>query len=172
MSPLNIAILVAMTVFAVYRQSTRTEVVGATRFKLALIYAAVGLVVGGFHQPESGRAWAILVVSLLASVAVGTARGRLTALTLEQGRVYSRGTPLTIGLFVALVAAKFALGTYEYLHGISSHGGFGEVMLMIAVMVAFQAELIWRRARALLERAPLDPGATDAGLATAAPVRS
>jgi hypothetical protein len=32
---------------------------------------------------------------------------------------------------------------------ISDDGGFGEVLIMIAIMVAFQAELIWRRARTL-----------------------
>lgn len=172
MSPMNIAVLVAMTVFAVYRQSIRSEVVGASRFKLALIYAAVGLAVGGFHLPESSAAWASLAIGLLASVAVGTARGKLTTLTIEEDRVYSRGTPLTIGLFVALVVSKFALGTYEYLHGISSHGGFGEVMLMIAVMVAFQAELIWRRACALRERTALGAVAPQPGRAPPAAVRS
>lgn len=149
MSPLAIAVLVALTIYAVYRQSIRYEVVGASRFKLALIYAAVGLAVGGFHQPESDTAWVMLAVGVALSMIIGVARGRLTTLTLDQDRVYAQGTALTIGLFVALVATKFALGTYEVLHGISSHGGFGEAMLMIAVMVAFQAELIWRRALAL-----------------------
>jgi len=152
MSPFAIAVLVALTVFAVYRQSIQTEVVGSTRFKLALIYAIVGIVIGGFHQPESEIGWVVLVGSLLASVAVGVARGRLTTLTLKNGRIYSRGTALTIGLFVGLVACKFALGAYQYVHGINSHGGFGEVLVMIAVMVAFQAELIWRRACALRAR--------------------
>ena len=133
MSPLAIAILVGLTIYAVYRQSIRHEVVGSSRFKLALIYAAVGLGVGGFHQPEGGIAWAMLIGSLLLSVVVGVARGRLTTLTLEQRHVFSQGTPLTIGLFVALVVLKFALGAYQYMNGISSHGGFGEVMLMIAL---------------------------------------
>lgn len=51
-----------------------------------------------------------------------------------------------IGLFAALAAVKFAVGAYLYLRGVSSHGGFGEVTLMIAAMVAFQAELVRRRA--------------------------
>lgn len=156
MSPAAIAVLVAMTIYAVYRQSIHVEVVGATRFKLALIYAAVGVAVGGFHPPEGSVAWAMLAASVLLSVAVGLARGRLTLLTVEQGRVWSRGTPLTIGLFIGLVVSKFALGAYQVVHGISSHGGFGEVMLMIAVMVAFQAELIWRRACALRARSAAD----------------
>jgi hypothetical protein len=64
-------------------------------------------------------------------------------------KVYSQGTALTVGLFLGMVVAKFGLGTYAYFAHISDDGGFGEVLIMIAVMVAFQAELMWRRARPL-----------------------
>jgi hypothetical protein len=37
---------------------------------------------------------------------------------------------------------------------VSDHGGFGEVLIMIGIMVGIQAELVWRRAQAL-------PAATD-----------
>jgi len=40
---------------------------------------------------------------------------------------------------VLLVLAKFAIGTVAYVVGISDGGGFGEILLMIALMVAFQA---------------------------------
>ena len=59
------------------------------------------------------------------------------------------GHPLTIGLFLGLVAAKFAIGTACYFLHISDDGGFGEILVMIAVMIAFQAETIWRRAQVL-----------------------
>jgi len=65
----------------------------------------------------------------------------------------SKGTPLTIGLFLGLVAAKFAIGTACYFLHISDDGGFGEVLVMIAIMIAFQAEIVWRRAQALGARA-------------------
>jgi hypothetical protein len=83
-------------------------------------------------------------------VVVGLARGRLTQVWRDDdGRVLAQGTPTTIALFVGLIAAKFALDTAAYFLHISDDGGFGEVLIMISVMVAFQAELIWRRARAL-----------------------
>jgi len=56
--------------------------------------------------------------------------------------VYSQGTALTISLFLGLVAAKFAIGTAAYFLHISDDGGFGEVLIMIAIMVAFQAQII------------------------------
>jgi len=153
MTPVQLLILMGMTVFAVYRQTVRSEIIGHTRFKLALVYAAVGLIVGGFYLPPDAGGWAALAVSLIASVLIGVARGRLTRLTLRpEGSVWSQGTPVTIGLFLLLVAAKYAWGAWEYFHNSHPDGGFGEVLLMIAAMVAMQAEIVWRRARALGRR--------------------
>ena len=58
------------------------------------------------------------------------------------------------------MASRFALGTVAYLTHAGDEGGFGEIMLRIAVMVAFQAELIWRRALPLGARA--SSGASEA----------
>ncbi len=153
MSPLAILALLALVGYAIYQQTQRHEITGAGRFKLAIIYAAVGLVIGGFSRPDTPAEWGLLAASLALSVVVGLARGRLTRMWVEDrpdGRhVVAQGTAVTIGLFLALVAAKFALGTWAYFAHVSDDGGFGEVMFMIAVMVAFQAELVWRRARAM-----------------------
>jgi len=146
MTPAQILILLAMTIYAVYRQSIRHEVVGSRRFKLAIIYLAVGLAVGGYYLPPDALSWGLLVGSLLASALIGVLRGRWTRLWREpDGRVFSQGTPLTVGLFLLLVGAKFALGTWQYLHQDHPHGGFGEVLILIGVMVALQAEVVWRR---------------------------
>ncbi|MCD2188225.1 hypothetical protein [Actinomycetospora soli] len=142
-------IIVAMIAYAIYKQTQRHEIVGSSRFKLAIIYGIVGIAIGGYHAPTSGLAWTFLGASILLSVVVGLARGRLTRVWPEGGRVYAQGTALTIGLFLGMVVLKFALGTLAYFAGISDDGGIGEVLLMIAVMVAFQAELVWRRAQPL-----------------------
>lgn len=160
MSLTEIALLVALTGYAIYRQSQRHEVVGATRFKLAIIYAVVGLIVGGLHAPTTVGAALLLVGSLALSAGVGVARGRLTRVWAQDGRVYAQGTPVTIALFVGLVVVKFAIGTAAYFLQVSDNGGFGEVLLMIALMVAFQAELVWRRARALGARTSSSAPAT------------
>jgi hypothetical protein len=98
MSPLAIVALLALTGYAIYRQSQKHEVVGSGRFTLAIIYAVVGLAVGGFSRPDTWGEVLVLVLSLALSVVVGLARGRLSRLWLEDGRVWSQGTPLTIGL--------------------------------------------------------------------------
>lgn len=133
-----------------YRQSVRHEVSARARFKLAIIYAIVGIAAGGFYVPPDALSWITLALSLLASVVVGVARGRLTRLYREpDGRIYSQGTPLTIGLFLLLVGGKFALGAWLYFQQAHPHGGFGEILLMIAAMVAMQAQIVWHRAQAL-----------------------
>lgn len=150
MSPIELVAIVALVGYAIYKQTRRHEVVGARRFKLALIYGVVGLVVGGLHVPDQPAEWLLLSSSLVLSVVVGIARGRLTRLWSEaDGRVYAQGTAVTVSLFVGMVTVKFGLGVWAYFAQVSDHGGFGEVLLMIALMVAFQAQLVWTRARAL-----------------------
>ena len=149
MSPVEIVALLALMGYAVYRQTREQEVIGASRFKMAIVYAVAGVVVGGFSRPHTLAEVLLLVGGVALSVIVGLARGRLTLLWARDGRVFSRGTPLTIGLFLGLVAVKFAVGTACYFLNISDDGGFGEILVMIAIMIAFQAELIWRRAQAL-----------------------
>jgi hypothetical protein len=151
MTPIQILVLAALCVFAVYRQSRRSEVIGVSRFRPALIYAVVGVVAGGFSVPASLTSWVLLCGGFALSAIIGVARGMLSGVWLEaDGKVYSRGTALTIALFILLVGTKFALGALEYVeHVRPSGGGFGEVMLVIALMLALQAEIIWRRATAL-----------------------
>jgi hypothetical protein len=173
MSPLEILAVLALVGFAVYKQTKKQVVTGAGRFKLAITYAVVGLLVGGFAWPDGGWGWALLAIGLALSATVGYARGRLTPMWTETGdetdtegrgdadqdgpRVVSRGTALTIGLFLGLVAVKFALGVLAYFTGISDGGGIGEVLFMIAIMIGFQAEVMWRRAKTLLPTPTLTP---------------
>jgi uncharacterized membrane protein YfcA len=117
-SIVEILILVAMVGYAIYRQTQQHEVVGSSRFKLAIIYAVIGLVVGGFSRPDTAAEWVLLVASLVLSVVVGLARGKLTRVWADDAagehRVYSRGTAVTVALFLGMVVAKFGLGTYAY----------------------------------------------------------
>jgi hypothetical protein len=150
MSITEIAIILAMVGYAVYKQTQVGEVRGAGRFKLAIIYAIVGICVGGFAMPHTVAAVSLLALGLALSVVVGLARGRLTRMWVENGKVMRQGTALTVALFLGLIVAKFGIGTYEYLAGVRDTGGFGEVMVMIAIMVAVQAELVFRRAQAMV----------------------
>ena len=149
MDPVELILILALVVYSIYRQSQKHEVVGSSRFKLAIIYAIIGILVGGFRPPIGFWPILVLLISLALSVVVGWLRGKYAKLWVENGRVYSRGTPLTIGLFIGLVVMKFVIGTIVYLRQIHEDAGMGEIMVMIAIMIAFSAELVWRRARSL-----------------------
>ena len=149
MTPVDLLIILAMVGYAVYKQTQRSAVVGAMRFKLALIYAGIGLIVGGFALPHNLIEVAFLGFGVALSLVVGVARGRLTKIWREDGVVYSQGTPLTIGLFLGMIAIKFALGAVAYFLHVADGGGMGEVLVLIAVMVAVQAQIVWTRAAAL-----------------------
>jgi hypothetical protein len=50
---------------------------------MAVIYAVVGLLVGGFSRPDSAAEWTLLLTSIALSVVVGLARGRFTRMWTE-----------------------------------------------------------------------------------------
>ncbi len=141
----QLVILLAMMGYAIFRQTRRHEVIGDRRFKLAATYGIIGLAVGGYHLPDGPYQVGFLVVSITLGILVGLLRGQYSTFWPERGRVYSQGTPFTITLFLLLIAAKVALGTVAYVMNVSDDGGFGEILLMIALMMAFEAEIIWRR---------------------------
>jgi hypothetical protein len=157
MSTTEILIIVAMVGYAVYQQTQVSEVRGSGRFKLAIIYGIVGIAVGGFAFPHSPIALGLLVLGLAMSIVCGLVRGRLTRVWVAaDGRVLRQGTALTVGLFLGLVAVKLGIGTFEYFAGIKD-AGFGDVMLMIALMVGVQAEIVFQRAKSLTGAAPAAP---------------
>ena len=150
MSATELIIILAMVGYAVFRQTRKHELVGKSRFKLAIIYAIVGLAIGGITMPHGGAALVLLAASIALSLVVGFVRGRYTRIWREGDRLYAQGTAFTVTLFLLLVAAKFGLGTVAYFTHVTDDSGLGEVMVMIAIMVAVQAEYVWRRAQALL----------------------
>lgn len=147
MSPLEIIAILALSAWAIYKQTVVAEVsTTPARFKMAGIYAAVGLAIGGFNQPSGAAGWTMIVVGLSLSFVVGVLRGRFTKVWAADGKIWRQGTALTVGLFVALIAVKFGLGTLAYFWHVNDGAGFGEVLVMIAIMLAVQSELVYRRA--------------------------
>ncbi|MET0692738.1 MAG: hypothetical protein ABWX96_02020 [Propionibacteriaceae bacterium] len=158
MSPAEIVAILALTAWAVYRQTTVRQLsLDHGRFKMAIIYVIVGVTVGGFDTPSGWAGWAMIATGLVLSFVVGVVRGRYTRVWVDgTGAVWSKGTALTVGLFLGLIATKFALGTVAYFLHIDDGAGFGEVLVMIAIMMAVQAELVHRRAVALAPQREAD----------------
>ncbi|MET1007438.1 MAG: hypothetical protein ABWX96_17945 [Propionibacteriaceae bacterium] len=162
MSPFDLVILLALVGWAIYKQTRVAEVSsGPARFTMAGIYVVLGLVLGGFAIPKGALGIALIVSGLVLSLVVGILRGRWTRVWVDiDGRVLRQGTRVTVALFVGLIATKFALGTLAYFWHVDDGAGLGEVLVMIAVMIAVQAELVSRRAAELRSRtapSPVEP---------------
>lgn len=149
MNTTELIVIIALVVFSVYRQTRLNQVTGHGRFTLPLIYVIVGACLG-VSVAHSPAALGLLAIGLVASVAVGLLRGRLTRIWREpDGRIFSRGTVTTVVAFLGLVAFKFGLGTVAYFAHIRTEDGIGTILVMIGLMLAMQAEIVWRRAQAL-----------------------
>ena len=146
MDPVELILILALVGYSLWKQTQKNEVVGNRRFKLAIIYAVIGILVGGFRPPDGFWPILVLLVSLGLSFVVGWLRGKYAKLWVENGRVYSQGTPLTIGLFLALILSKFVIGFVVVYRNVNDDAGMGEIMVMIAIMIAFYAQVLWRRA--------------------------
>jgi hypothetical protein len=143
--------LLALVGYAIYRQTQVSEVRAKSRFKLALIYGIVGICVGGLNLPSWAAGVGLLAFGIALSVVIGLMRGRLTRIWQEaDGRVLKQGTAVTVALFIAMIVIKFGTGVWAYFAHIDDGEGFGEIMVMVAIMIAVQAELVWRRAQALV----------------------
>jgi hypothetical protein len=152
MSATEILAILALVAWSIYRQTRKSEVTAKDRFKMAIIYAIVGVCVGVFDRPSGLAGYGMIAIGLALSLAVGLARGRLTRVWADaQGRVFSQGTAVTVGLFLGLVAVKFGLGVLAWFAHINDGAGFGEVLIMIAIMIAVQAQIVYRRAEALTQ---------------------
>jgi hypothetical protein len=149
MSMFELIAILALVGYAIYKQTRVSPVTGHARFKLAIIYGIVGICLG-VHVAHDGATILLLAVSLVASLVVGLIRGTRTRVwRAADGRVLTQGTVFTVGMFLALVAFKFVLGTIAYLTHTPYESGIGEILLMVGIMLAVQAEIVWRRARAL-----------------------
>jgi hypothetical protein len=154
MSATEILAILALVAWSVYRQTRTSQVTAKSRFKMAIIYTIVGLSVGGFDRPGGLVGYGMIAIGLALSLVVGLARGRLTRVWADtEGRVFSQGTAVTVALFLGLVAVKFGLGVLAWFAHINDGAGFGEVLIMIAIMIAVQAQIVYRRAETLTRAA-------------------
>lgn len=147
---LEIVVVGAMTAYAIYRQTVLSEVATTNRFTLAIGYGIVGLVAVGFAPPRGAVGYTVLVMGLVVSAAVGLVGGRRTDIWMEpDGRIVRKGSAATILLFLGPVAARVGIGVLFLVAGIADRAGFGEILVMIAIMVGIPAQLVYRRRRKL-----------------------
>ena len=165
MSVTEIVAILALVAWSVYRQTRTTEVQAESRFKMAITYAIIGVCVGGFDRPSGLAGYGMIAIGLALSLVVGLVRGRLTRVWADaRGRVFYQGTAATVALFLGLVAVKFGLGVLAWFAHINDGAGLGEVLVMIAIMIAVQAQIVYQRAEALTRTASRQPATGQASL--------
>jgi hypothetical protein len=49
--PVELILILALVGYSIWRQTQKHEVIGNSRFKLAIIYALIGVLIGGFRPP-------------------------------------------------------------------------------------------------------------------------
>ena len=78
MDPVELVLILALVAYSIYRQTQKREVIGNCRFKLAIIYAIIGILIGGFRPPIGFWPILVLAISLSLSLVVGWLRGGST----------------------------------------------------------------------------------------------
>ncbi|WP_344752500.1 hypothetical protein [Gryllotalpicola koreensis] len=166
---ISIIAIAALIGYALYRQTRTSQVTRGGRYKMAIIYGIIGVCLG-VNISHNPAALGLTAISLAASAGVGVLRAQRTRLWRDdEGRVFTRGTRTTAGLFLALIAFKVALGTFAYFVHVPYDANVGEVMVMLALMLAVQATIVWRRIERLgWAPAPRAHGGQDAPVAAQA----
>lgn len=166
MSRVQPLIIFVLTAYAVYQQTCRHQLNPKIRFKLAVIYIGVGLIVG-FTLPHSWAQAGFFAASIALSIVVGAIRGRLTRVWTDSTASYSQGTVLTVSIFLAMIAVKFGFGALAYFAGVTETSGIGEILVMIGAMMALQAQIIHVRASRLKQEVAQHPAFRPAPASTA-----
>lgn len=140
-------VLAVLLPWSIWRQMHVHTVTGASLIKLPLLFAGIGVLVQSGSLTQGGKAALVaLMISVAASVVLGLWRGAVIPVWRAQdGSWLSQGNRLTITLWVALIAFKFALGTVGSVTGWFSVETVGEVFVTLGLSFAVQNFVVARR---------------------------
>jgi hypothetical protein len=140
------AILAVLLPWSIYRQMHEHRVARETLVKIPLIFIGVGLLFGGVGHVHGPAATAAMLGGIAVSVLFGVARGAAMPVWQDaEGHWMTRGNRLTLTLWVALVAFKFALGGLGSVTGWFPAETATEVFLVLGLSFAVQNAIIARR---------------------------
>jgi hypothetical protein len=140
-------VLAVLLPWSLWRQMHEHQITREGLIKLPLIFAGIGLLgLGTQDIPTDAAAAAYMALSLLLSVSLGVWRGAVIPTWQNAaGDWMSKGNRLTISLWVALIAAKFVMGTIASVTGWFPATGTGEVFLFLGISFAVQNVVVARR---------------------------
>jgi hypothetical protein len=140
-------VLAVLLPWSIWRQMHVNPVSRGSLIKLPLVFAGIGLLVQTGSLIPAGRAAIVaLLIGVAASVVLGLWRGAVIPVwTAEDGSWLSQGNRLTIALWVALIAFKFALGTVGSMTGWFPVESVGVVFVTLGLSFAVQNLVVARR---------------------------
>ena len=140
-------VLAILLPWSLHRQMHEHRITRDGLIKLPIIFAAIGaLSVTSQDIPTDAAAAGYVALSLALSLALGVWRGAvIPAWRSAEGEWMSKGNPLTITLWIVLIAAKFVMGTIASITGWFPASTTGEVFLFLGLSFAAQNLVVARR---------------------------
>jgi hypothetical protein len=162
-APLTIAVVVAAVAYVLWTRMQGKPL----KVKRLLVLPAVLTVLGitdltGASAPHLNPTdIAFLVVSVAISAVLGAARGATIELYPNQGELWQRYRPSTVGLWVALIVTKLIVAVVASASGASAGGGTNSLLLSLGVSLLAEAAIV--APRALSTGLPFASGAKTSG---------
>ena len=148
-------IMAAALILMIRRNLRASRIRVQTLWILPLVLLAIAALSIGQSPPHDAIGVAILAAGLIAGVAAGWYRGKLTHITLdaESGVLTGKGSVIGLVLILALFIARYAVRTWTQTH--PDHSGIAVAIADAAMAMGFATLIVarlemWLRCRRLM----------------------
>ena len=171
-SPLTILLAVAAVGWVLWSRMKGQPLQAKRLLVLPLVLTVLGITdLTGSSAPHlTPKDIAFLVLSAGISAVLGAARGATIVIYPQGGELWQRYRPVTIGLWITLIAAKLILIVIAAAAGASAGGGTSSLLLTLGVSLLAEAAIVGPRA--LSTGLPFATGHQDSGSGRPVPSRS
>jgi hypothetical protein len=154
---LNALIVLAVVVLVVVRRFTRRRLDERRLLILPLVIGGIGIAQGGvIDTRHTALSAGLLAVEIVAALLLGLGLGATMHVWREaDGSLWSRGTGVTFGVFLASIAVRIGLLGVGYAAGVKA--GSGTVLISVAAWLLAQNAVTSWRSRRLPGRVSVQP---------------
>ncbi|AHI00279.1 hypothetical protein GCM10010174_83860 [Kutzneria viridogrisea] len=158
MSSLNLVPAILIGAFVVIRVIGK-QVVGAPVTQRSLVLMPAILVAIGLFSASTAMSTAsagelgFFAVDVLLLIGLGAARGASTRLSIRDGGLYQKGSPLTLVLWLSTIAVRVGAGFLAAALGVSGTLTTASMLLTFGLSIGVQNLMVFYRAQQL--RMPL-----------------
>jgi hypothetical protein len=147
-SPLTILLVLAAVGYVLWSRMQGRPLKAKRLLVLPAIFTVLGVTdLTGSSAPHlSSTDLAFLVVSVTLSVVLGAARGATIQLYPQDGELWQRYRPSTVGLWLVLIGSKLALAVVAHGAGASAGAGTSTLLLSLGVSLLAEAAIVAPRA--------------------------